>query len=182
TNLLYILYFSIKFSLFLVSIVWFFFHGWYAYKGIDSTGDDVYYLIGLLKYCSVNQCIIYSPRYKNIFYAWRILCFYYIISLILESILAIISVRCLQCILPCMILSIHTVVSFIIFYILSICIYFREKSSDGSFQDTDENIFYMNSVNFSFWNITNAPLSLLNFACLLCFFMIRRERQKRVRV
>ncbi|KAF0985527.1 hypothetical protein HZS_5159 [Henneguya salminicola] len=111
TNLLYILYFSIKFSLLLVSIAWFFFHGWYAYKGIDSTGDEIYYLLGLLKYCCGNECIIYSTGY-TIYYAWRILCFYYIISLILESILAIISVRCLQYILPDMILSIHTCLIF----------------------------------------------------------------------
>ncbi|KAF0985345.1 hypothetical protein HZS_6927 [Henneguya salminicola] len=54
---------ELVFSLFFVSILWFFFHDWYVYKGNDSAGNDVYHLIGLYKYCSVDGCHKYSFVY-----------------------------------------------------------------------------------------------------------------------
>ncbi|KAF0989711.1 hypothetical protein HZS_3193 [Henneguya salminicola] len=104
---LYFFYFLIKFSLVSVSICWFFFHDWYRYTGKNFEGNDVYLSVGLLKLCIDTECH-FNKGETTIFKALQILCYIYLFSIILENIIAIISLCCFQYMLPAMTLSINT--------------------------------------------------------------------------
>ncbi|KAF0986070.1 hypothetical protein HZS_7691 [Henneguya salminicola] len=106
-RLLYLFYFLIKFILLSVSICWFFFHNWYVFKGKNSEDIEVYFSVGILKACFETECDFNRDEW-NLFKALRILCCFYLLYIILESIIAIISGRYFKFILPAMILSILT--------------------------------------------------------------------------
>ncbi|KAF0986788.1 LOW QUALITY PROTEIN: hypothetical protein HZS_1333 [Henneguya salminicola] len=182
-SLLYLFYFLIKFSLISVSICWFFFHNLYIFAGTNSDGSEVYVSFGLLKICFETNCY-FNPDKRIIF---RILCGYYLFSITLEIIITFISIRCLKFRLSAMILSFRTclyilkyniVITFIPVNIIAFYIYFLFKTTDSGVFGLDKNILKANTVNFSFWNMINFPITVLNFVATIFIFLIRRQPQK----
>ncbi|KAF0986526.1 hypothetical protein HZS_3678, partial [Henneguya salminicola] len=176
TRLLYIFYFLIKFLLVLEGFSWAFFHNWYVFKGTNSEGNEVYHSIGPFKVCTHTRCHFNTSDW-SLLRALQILCFFYLFSIIQEIIQAFISVRCFSVMLPAMILSIQTFINFIPINIIAFYLYFLNKGVQQGFTYLDDTIFFTNTVNFSFWNIINLPITLLNFLAALFLFLIRRERQ-----
>ncbi|KAF0986699.1 hypothetical protein HZS_4270 [Henneguya salminicola] len=172
-----------KIFIFSAGIGWFFLHDLYLYTGKNSEGREVHFLVGLFKVCYDTICQLYQDP-SGLFKALQILCCFYIFFLIvLEIIIASISIPHFMFLLPAIILSFITgfaiMKSNLVINSLSLFWYI---SLTLTFTFLDSSVFYRNSVNFSWWNKLHILITLFNLAAALILFFIRREREKFFRI